>query len=201
MIKKYNLIASVFTLFFLQYNNAQVGIGTSNPQATLHVEGSLRVTSTNNITTSDRIIGTGAEGDITAIVAGNGLLLKDNVLSTTSSPTKYKITAIPITTTAPNQVFDNMNYDLEGANKEVVIFRLAAGHNYTIAGLSGGVDGRHLIIYNSTSVNLSINNMSSSIPANNIDTLGSATATSGVGTIEFVYDGTIGKWIVINLRN
>jgi hypothetical protein len=43
--------------------------------------------------------------------------------------------------------------------------------------------------------------MSSLTPANNIDTLGSSTSTSGVGTIEFVYDGTLSKWIVINIRN
>ena len=130
-------------------------------------------------------------------------MLKDNELTAkgTGSPTLYRIANIPITTTAPNQVFDNMNYNLGGANLDIVIFRLSAAHNYTISGLSGGTDGRHLIIYNNNAVNLSINNMGSSIPANNIDTLGSSTATSGVGTIELVYDGALSKWIVINIRN
>ena len=203
MIKKYNLTACIFILFFIQFNYAQVGIGTTNPQATLHIEGNLRVTNTNNTTTSTDLLGNGAQGDVTSIKVGEGLMLKDNELtaSGTGSPTKYKIAAIPITTTAPNQVFDNMNYDLSGANLDIVIFRLAAAHNYTISGLTGGTDGRHLIIYNSNAVNLTINNMSSSIPANSIDTLGSATATSGVGTIELVYDGTLAKWIVINIRN
>ena len=200
MLKKYKLTARIFILFLTQFNYAQVGIGTTNPQATLHVEGNLRVTNTNNTTTSTDLLGNGTQGDVTSIKVGLGLTLNNNEL-TAGSPTKYRIANIPITTTAPNQVFDNMNYDLNGANLDIVIFRLAAAHNYTIAGISGGTDGRHLIIYNSNAVNLSINNMGSSIPANNIDTLGSSTATSGVGTIELVYDGALAKWIVINIRN
>ena len=129
--------------------------------------------------------------------------LKNNELSNTntSSPTKYKIANIPITTTAPNQDFDNMNFNLAGANVDVVIFRLAAAHNYTISGISGGTDGRHIIIYNSSSNNLTIDSMSSSNPVNHIDTLGSSTSTSGVGTLELVYDGALAKWIVINIRD
>ncbi|CAM4441708.1 hypothetical protein [Flavobacterium terrigena] len=204
MIKKLPLTAPcIILLLFTQFNFAQVGIGTTNPQATLHVQGNLRVTNTNNTTTSTQLLGNCAQGDVTSIKVGDGLLLKDNELSATGagSPTRYKIANIPITTTAPNQNFDNMNYDLNGANADVVIFRLAAAHNFTISGISGGTDGRHIIIYNSNPVNLTINSMSSSIPANTIDTLGSATATSGVGTLELVYDGTLAKWIVINIRN
>ncbi|SEP92708.1 hypothetical protein [Flavobacterium urocaniciphilum] len=203
MNKKYKLIARIITLLFIQFNFAQVGIGTTNPQATLHVQGNLRVTNTNNTTTSETLLGNCSQGDITSIKVGEGLMLKDNELSNTntSSPTKYKIIGVPIVTVAPNQNFDNLNLDLNGANIDVVVFRLAAGHNYTISGISGGVDGRHVIIYNSSAVNLTINNMSSSNPLNHIDTLGSATATSGVGTIEFVYDGMLNKWIVINIRN
>lgn len=203
MNKKYKLIARIITLLFIQFNFAQVGIGTTNPQATLHVQGNLRVTNTNNTTTAETLLGNCGQGDITSIKVGDGLVLKDNELSTASvsSPTKYKIAPIPIVTTAPNQNFDNVNLDLNGANLDIVVFRLGPAHNYTISGITGGTDGRHLIIYNSSAVNLTINSMSSSIPANNIDTLGSATATSGVGTLELVYDGTLNKWIVINIRN
>lgn len=203
MIKYYSFIVSIMMILSSQMNYAQVGVGTTNPQATLHVQGNLRVTNTNNTTTSVELLGNCSQGDITSIKVGEGLLLKNNELSNTntSSPTKYKIAGIPIVTIAPNQNFDNFNLDLNGVNVDVVIFRLAAAHNYTLSGISGGVDGRHIIIYNSNPVNLTINNMNSSNPLNHIDTLGSATATSGVGTIELVYDGTLSKWIVINIRN
>ncbi len=203
MVKKYKLIARIILLLIVQFNYAQVGIGTTNPQATLHVQGNVRVTNTNNTTTSTQLLGNCAQGDITSIKVGEGLLLKDNELtaSGTGTPTKYKIANIPIVTSAPNQNFDNVNLDLSGVNTDIVIFRMGPLHNYTISGISGGTDGRHLIIYNSSAVNLTINSMSSLTPANNIDTLGSSTSTSGVGTIEFVYDGTLSKWIVINIRN
>lgn len=203
MMKIYKLTARIFILLFIQFNYAQVGIGTTNPQATLHVQGNLRVTNTNETTVSTNLLGNCGQGDVTAVKVGEGLTLKDNELFVTSisSPTRYRIVNIPITTTAPNQDFDNMNFDLNGANVDVVIFRLAAAHNYTISGISGGTDGRHIIIYNSNGVNVTIDNMSSSMPANHIDTLGSATATSGVGTLELVYDGALSKWIVINIRN
>lgn len=203
MVKKYKLIARIILLLIVQFNYAQVGIGTTNPQATLHVQGNVRVTNTNNTTTSTQLLGNCAQGDITSIKVGEGLLLKDNELtaSGTGTPTKYKIANIPIVTSAPNQNFDNVNLDLSGVNSDIVIFRMGPLHNYTISGISGGTDGRHLIIYNSSAVNLTINSMSSLTPANNIDTLGSSTSTSGVGTIEFVYDGTLSKWIVINIRN
>ena len=203
MAKIYKTTARIFILLIVQFNYAQVGIGTTTPQATLHVQGNLRVTNTNNTTTSSSLLGNCAQGDVTSVKVGDGLVLKDNELSaaSVSSPTKYKIANIPIITTAPNQNFDNVNLDLSGANLDIVIFRMGPLHNYTISGITGGTDGRHLIIYNSSAVNLTINSMSSLIPTNNIDTLGSSTSTSGVGTIEFVYDGTLAKWIVINIRN
>lgn len=41
----------------------------------------------------------------------------------------------------------------------------------------------------------------SSLAANRIDTIGTSTSTSGIGTVELVYDGTVQKWIVIAIRD
>lgn len=48
---------------------------------------------------------------------------------------------------------------------------------------------------------MKIAHLVSSSPENQIDTLGSSTATSGIGTIELVYDGVLQKWIVVNIRD
>lgn len=203
MVKNYTFVYCVLILVFSQFLNAQVGIGTSNPQATLHVQGNLRVTSTNNTCTSDKLTGTGVSGDITDVAIGEGLTLNANVLSSNAviDQTKYKIAFFNFKTTAPNQSFDNVDFFLNTTNRDKVVFRVTASHNFTITGITGGVDGRHIIIYNSSSVNMSVTHLGSSVPANNIDTLGSSTATSGVGTIEMVYDGTSQRWIVINIRD
>ena len=205
-VKTFVFRISVLALIFVQYNFAQVGIGTTNPQATLHVEGNLRITNTANTAVAKDLIGVGNQGDVTKITVGDGLSLTGNVLSTTtttsSSTALYKVADIPIITTAPNQVTDGIFLDLSGVNKDVVIFRITGTtHNYSISGIAGGVDGRHIILYNPNNVNLKINSMSSVNLLNAIDTLGSSTQTNGVGTIELVYDGTTNKWLVINIRS
>lgn len=203
MIKKYFLKA--FILFFIfsgLISNAQVGIGTTDPQETLHIEGTFRVTNTNDVVTTTKLAGTCGQGTFSDVTIGNHLDLTGNVLSSTIDNSKYQIATIVITTTAPNQTFDNMDLQLNGTNADVVIFRLiGAGHNYSVAGVQGGTDGRHIILYNAASVNMKIDHLSSSIPANTIDTIGTSTSTSGVGTVEMVYDGAISRWIVIAIRD
>ena len=48
---------------------------------------------------------------------------------------------------------------------------------------------------------MKIDHLMSSVPANTIDVIGSSTATSGVGTVELVYDGVASKWIVVAIRD
>lgn len=92
--------------------------------------------------------------------------------------------------------------DISGTNDNVVIFRLVgAVNNFTISAIKGGTEGRHIILYNASNVNMKIAHLVSSSPENQIDTLGSSTATSGIGTIELVYDGVLQKWIVVNIRD
>ena len=48
---------------------------------------------------------------------------------------------------------------------------------------------------------MKIGHLLSSVPANNLDTIGTSTATSGIGTVEMVYDGSASRWIVIAIRD
>ena len=88
-----------------QFIFSQVGINTTSPQETLHVEGTLRVTNTNNTTVTTKIAGTCAQGTVSDILVGENLILKSNVLSANSG--NYGIVDISIPVIAVNQVFDN----------------------------------------------------------------------------------------------
>ena len=75
-------------------------------------------------------------------------------------------------------------------------------NNFKITGISGGTDGRHLVIYNVETVNLTFEAESPlSLPQNRLETLANNVATSGKGTAEFVYDGTSQRWILIGFRD
>ncbi|RTY93617.1 hypothetical protein [Flavobacterium sp. GT3R68] len=204
MKKKYFLKSFILLFLFSGFiSNAQVGIGTSNPLSTLHVEGTMRVTNTNNTTTTTKLTGTCSQGVMADVSVGSNLSLVNNVLSAADSDnSKYRIATVPMPTLFSNQVFDNIDLQLNGANAGVVVFRfIGSGHNFSISGLRGGTDGRHVILYNASAVNMKINHLSSSVPANTIDTIGASTSTSGVGTVELVYDGAASKWIVIAIRD
>lgn len=194
----------LFTFFVSMPLFSQVGIGTVAPQSTLHVEGTFQVSDTDNVCDADKLAGIGPTGRVTNVIVGDNLTLTGNVLSanTGNNNAFYKIATIPIITPFSNFTFDNFDMDISGVNSDVVIFRLVgATNNFSISGIQGGIDGRHIIIYNANNVNMKIDHLVGSLPQNQIDTLGPSTATSGIGTVELVYDGTLLKWIVVNIRD
>jgi hypothetical protein len=184
-----------------QFVFSQVGINTDDPKETLHVDGTARITDTDNTTTTTKITGTGNLGTISDIAVGENLSLENNVLSADAG--KYGIVDISLPVTVVNQNFDNLELDINGVNLHKVLFRLNTGvsMNFELSGIKGGTDGRHIIIYNSSTGNMKINHLSSSNPIDSIDDLGSSTATNGVGAIEMVYDGVTQTWLVINVRS
>ncbi|MGX7666568.1 hypothetical protein [Flavobacterium pedocola] len=204
MEKNYALRAvCVAILLFFQHSYAQVGVGTTNPLSTLHVNGTMRVTNTNNTTTTTKLTGTCTQGIVSDVTIGPNLSLVNNVLSAGDGDNSvYKVAAVKMTTPTSNFVFDNLNLDLSGANDGVVVFRLyGSTQNFSIRGIQGGVDGRHIVLYNSSPVNMKMDHMMSSVPANRIDTIGASTSTSGIGTVDLVYDGANSKWIVLAIRD
>jgi len=204
MKKNYTLkTVCVATLLFFQLGYAQVGIGTTSPLSTLHVQGTMRVTNTNNATTTTKLAGTCDSGIVSDIRVGNNLSLVNNELSAADGDNSvYKVASVKLTTTSSNYIFDNLDLDLNGANAGVVVFRLyGSANSFIIKGIAGGVDGRHILLYNSSAVNMRADHLGSSNPINTIDTIGTSTATSGVGTLELVYDGSTSKWIVTNIRD
>jgi hypothetical protein len=200
-MKNIYYLCAILFIYNVQFGYSQVGINTTSPQETLHVQGTLRVTNTNNTTTTKKITGTGVLGTFSDITVGENLSLDSNVL--TANAGKYAITDIFLPVVMVNQVFDNLDLDVGGANLNKIIFRLnsALSMNFSLRGIKGGTDGRHIIIYNTSTANMKIDNLMSSNPANSINDLGSSTQTNGIGTVELVYDGVTQKWLVISIRS
>lgn len=72
---------------------------------------------------------------------------------------------------------------------------------FSITGITGGVDGRIVTLYNSTGQNMTITNDATSTAANRVLTLtGASIATSGTGTVTLQYDSASSRWIVIALQ-
>lgn len=204
MKKNYSskLACVVFVLFSPMSFFAQVGIGTTAPLSTLHVEGTMRVSNTSNTTTTTKLTGTCSQGIMADVKIGKGLSLSSNELASTTNTAFYGVASVSMITPSPNYTFDNLNLNLAGINSDVVIFRFTGStSNFSVAGIAGGTTGRHVILYNSSPVNMKIDHLMSSTPSNSIDTIGTSTSTSGIGTVEMVYDGSIQKWIVIAIRD
>ena len=183
---------------------SQVGINTTTPQETLHVEGTLRVTNTTT-KTADKISGLDANGTVAGVTVGQNLELTGNVLSSTATGSAYYFVAtISLPGGTSGQDYNNLDLDLLGGNISKTLFRLTdrtAG--YDITGISGGTDGRHIVLFNVSTSNLKIYDEDTRSLANNrIITLNNGFVnTSGQGTAELVYDGSLNRWILIGFRD
>jgi hypothetical protein len=69
---------------------------------------------------------------------------------------------------------------------------------FSLTGLSGGVDGKIVILYNTTTQNMTITNDATSTTANRIYTLSGANiVTTGTGTITMIYSTPDFRWVTI----
>jgi hypothetical protein len=204
-IKNFFLVLFMGVIYSM---TSQIGIGTNSPQATFDVAGTVRITDL-PIGTTDEISPTGSTANKTLNKTGLGanLIVTDNSLTTA-----------PVSGT----VGDFDLGPLSGGNIQNLDLGLATGsynsrstfirvHSYTlgtnIAGITDGVDGRHVAIYFSEPAGISILEDSPlAQPQNRIKTAStSQLSISGEGFIDFVYDADagadgLGRWIVIKFR-
>lgn len=181
---------------------SQVGINTTNPLETLHVNGTVRIDNVTS-TTATQLIGAGSSGTINNVVVGTNLELSGGTLSAFGSA-NFGITSVAITDGPVNEQFHNVDLGVNGANQDKTVFRLTGRTaSYRFTGIAGGTDGRHIILLNIPTSNFRLENEdASSIAANRIITLsGGFESTSGQGSAELVYDGTLQRWLLISLRN
>ena len=137
------------------------------------------------------------------LYAAGDLIVEGNVgIGTTAPNTKVDIAGdIALRAgdfTAVNGI-NNHNINVGGKSFIRITGPTAA---FTITGISGGVNGKVVILYNAATYNMTIaNENTNSTATNRITTLtGSGVTTTGVGAITLIYDSTASRWIVTSAR-
>jgi len=208
-MKKINII---LCLLLFQYGYAQnaaptqakgVGINTTDPQETLHVNGKIRVTDTDFDVdrTMVSVIGIDDEGTLSKIAVANGLVIVKNNTIMAAGSGYYSINDIPIVT-VQNIQFDNLDVGLLGDYSYKTVIRFTGqAHHFDISGITAAFAGKHIILLNQSSKRMRLlDNSEDSIIENRILTYTNSPAETlqGQGAIELVYDGY--QWIVLNVK-
>ena len=195
------LILRVLFLLVFAPNVAQVGINTTTPQEMLHVNGKIRVDDTKGLTAVS-VLGVDNTGTLNEMEVAGALEIHNNTIIA-SGTGYYSVVNVPVTTPTPNTRLDDLDLGVDGTNAYKTVIRFTGATNsFDVTGIQGGIEGRHIILLNSMSVNMGVVDESNqSLAANRIITYSGSPSesTSGQGAIELVYDGS--RWVVLNLRN
>ena len=189
---------SKFTIAFLLFISqiyCQVGINTTDPSETLHVNGTLRVTTTDQAGITTVVLGgMDADGVYREIVVGKNLTLENNVFK---AKYDYEFGAISIgSITSSNNVDLLIGSGQTNYEKDIMRINASSSTNRTITGFVAGYDGQHVWIYpQSGQVELGINSTSSSV-GNRIESNVQAFVLQ-YEMAHIVYDGTLSKWVIM----
>lgn len=204
----HKLILFVTTLLALNTLHAQVGIGTLDPQETLHVNGNVIVDGIDNAGTT-AIVGADDEGTLTSLSLGSNLSITNNELklvrSTTYGIGDMDISGVIILGTHVH------NLDLQLGVGEInegktVIKITGTPANFKLTGIQDGVDGMHLFFYHLDNQTIQMidqtnSNALLSLPQNRINVLASSETISAQGSVEFIYDGTSQRWLLLSIHD
>ena len=198
------------SLFFSIYLQAQVGIGTNNPQEMLHIEGDLIVEGYNQLESSTTLVGADAEGNLTTLNLSSDITLENNRIQLANS-VYYEIGKRNLTLLSIGSANRVHNLDLKlgpgeiNQGKTVIKLSNIPG-NIKLTGIRDGVDGQHLFLYNASKGNIVLLNHDDnasrfSLARNRMNVLAGSETISGQGSIEMFYDGTLQRWVVLSIHD
>ena len=189
---------------------AQVGIGTLNPQETLHIQGDLIVEGFSETENSTSLVGADSEGNLTILNLDNQLTLENNKLQLANSITygmgEMDLKGISV---APGNLVHNLDLQLgpgELNEGKVVIKVHSLPSNIKLTGIQDGVNGMHLFFYRSDKKNVIFIDeqdaqASSSAPKNRIKVLAGSETVSAYGSVEMIYDGASQRWLFLSIHD
>lgn len=206
---------SLGTILSMENGTRNVGIGILNPTHRLQISnGNASLTNNNNTAGEMRFYEPSSSGsNYTAIrsqaQSGNvtySLPAADGssgqFLSTNGSGSLSWATAAsasPSFTVGSVSVSSGNNHNLNiGGN---TFIRVSNGSNFTITGITGGVNGKMIVLFNTGSTNMTIDNQNTSSTDVNRIITNATTVTSNSGCVTLVYDGTASRWIVVSQQN
>ncbi len=188
---------TLFTIFV----SAQVGINTTNPTASLDVNGSLRVRQFISPLDAEFLLGLDEDGNLVRVYMGEDVQLDGTVIKSTSTFSEVA-TNIPDLSTliGGNGGVNNLNIlILPGAsNNRKSIFPLPNGSNTSeidITGIAGGTLGRRIWLYPTSGKLKLVPDSTDSLPGNRIRD-NKQLKVQQYSMIELFYDGT--HWVIMS---
>ena len=195
-------VMGILCAFSLQ---AQVGIGTTNPQATLHIVGDFKF-KPNKTVKATRLVGLNITGDLKEFPLGDDFDIVDGVIEINEvlDANEFLVGNLDQSSTAVStDRYDNYDIGITSSNQENTIIRLTGEtQGFDITGFDHGFDGRVIYVYNAQNHNVTFLPLNAnSDPENQIMTIdGNNSGLQGEGVAEFIYSATLQKWIMINKR-
>tara|TARA_R110000787_G_scaffold43372_1_gene106422 strand:+ start:28552 stop:29181 length:630 start_codon:yes stop_codon:yes gene_type:complete len=208
-MKKLILTATIIFGFIFGIQ-AQVGIGNTNPSASLDVNGTVRVTSL-PVGTTDLITLAGHTSSraFNRTNIGANLIIINNSLDTAPVSGSIGDLNLGVHPIEAGTIVDlNLEISSGNSNSNATFIRLHSyNSNINIAGITNGVHGRHFTLFFSETANISLlEDDLAALPQNRILTAAtSQLSISGMGFIDLVYDATggsdsLGRWVIIKFR-
>jgi len=183
-----------------------VGINTTNPTATLDVAGDFKfIPDVTTVTT--RLIATSTSGDVFEYPLSAGFDIVNDTLVVTDI-IDSNILLVGYFDQSPTadiiDSWDNMDLGLTSYNEYNTIIHVSGETaGYDVTGFISGITGRVFYFYNAQSHNMTFKNLSSSSDSQNqiLTGTGGDESIAAEGVAEFIYDPTLQKWILINIRS
>lgn len=197
-------------VFLTAVTYAQIGIGTINPQETLHIEGDLIVEGFNVSDNSTSLVGADDLGNLTVLNLDNQLTLENNSLQLANN-IYYGLGDMDLSgvSIGAGNVTHNLDLQLgpgEANFGKVVINVHGLPGNVKITGIEDGSDGQHLFFYHSeTKTIVFLDELDAksvgSRDINRIKVHASSETIGAEGSVEMIYDGNISRWILLSIHD